>query len=126
MREALRKLLTRLEEIGRHHEELYDTECRDRMGNAVLEGFARARSDYVLPEDFGLSVVDANRSVREALAQYIDEANFTAERDGIDSFRSRLAAFQDGSVESPGEGCRYDDFFGYVDPECCVDPPTGS
>ena len=39
MDEILRELINKLDDVGSAHEELFDTECRERMGNAVFEGF---------------------------------------------------------------------------------------
>jgi hypothetical protein len=41
MKELLDRLLNRLEGIGKRAEELYDTECQQRMRGAVMNGFVR-------------------------------------------------------------------------------------
>ncbi len=50
----LKKLLDRLGLVGKDHEEVYDTECRDRMSDAIFDGFIRRLDDFFLPPDFGL------------------------------------------------------------------------
>lgn len=117
MEEVLRQLLTRLEGIGESSEELYDTECREQMGDAVMNGFVRATSDYVMPSSFGLHSAEANQAVREALSGYVEGACAKATEQGLIGFHERLAAFQNPDVESDGEGSFFDDFFGYVSPE---------
>ena len=117
MDEILRYLLNRLEQIGCVYEELYDTECRERMGNAVIDGFVRNKSDFVLGDDFGLHSGQANLTVKEALAKYIANANSMAVDLGITDFHERLAAFQNSNVNSEEEGSFYDDFFGHSAPE---------
>ena len=117
MEELLRQLLNRLEGIGNDHEELYDTECREQMSDAVMKGFVRAASNYDLPHEFGLHSTEANRAVREALLEYVDRASAKASELGLSGFHDRLAAFQNSDVESDGEGSFYDDFFGYAAPE---------
>tara|TARA_R110002049_G_C9026253_1_gene551704 strand:- start:81 stop:995 length:915 start_codon:yes stop_codon:yes gene_type:complete len=117
MEELLRQLLNRLEQVGSNHEELYDTECRERMGNAVMDGFVRNKGDFVLADDFGLYATEANLAVKEALAEYITKANSQAAESSITDFHERLAAFQNSDVESDGEGSFYDDFFGHSAPD---------
>jgi hypothetical protein len=117
MDELLRNLLDRLQEIGQEHEEIYDTECRERMSNAILNGFIRPLNDFSLASDFGLYSSDANARVREALGTYISEANKTAKQINLCCFHARLSAFQNETVRSKHEGVYYDDFFGYWRPE---------
>jgi hypothetical protein len=116
MEDLLRDLLNRLGQVGEHHEEIYDTECRDRMSNAVFDGFIRRLDGFVLPSDFGLYSPDANARVREALATYIAEASVQAPALQLRSFHERLSAFQNGDVKSNG-GDYFDDFFGYSRPD---------
>ena len=114
--DLLKELLNRLGRVGNDHEEVYDTECRDRMSHAVFDGFIRRLDDFVLPSDLGLYSPEANASVREALAVYIDEANAKAVALHLTSFHHRLSVFQNGDLKSDG-GDYFDDFFGYSDPD---------
>ena len=102
MEELLRQLLNRLERIGNEHEELYDTECRDQMGDAVMNGFVRASSNYVLPDEFGLHSTETNLAVRQALQEFVAGATAKASEVGLGGFHDRLAAFQNPNVESDG------------------------
>lgn len=117
MEELLRQLLNRLEEIGRDHEELYDTDCREQMSDAVMSSFVRATNDLALPDTFGLYTAGANTAVREALSAYIDLARSKATDLGLHGFHDRLAAFQNQQVTSDEQGNFYDDYFGYSDPK---------
>lgn len=117
MEELLRQLLNRLESIGHDHEELYDTECREQMSEAVMNGFVRATSNYALPDAFGLHSAEANQAVRQALAEYVAGATARAAELRLGGFHDRLAVLQNPHVESEGEGSFYDDFFGYAAPE---------
>jgi hypothetical protein len=117
MDHLLKALLNQLERVGMSHEELYDTECRERMGNAVFDGFIRARDGFTLPSDFGLYSADANASVRNAISIYIAKANETAAALGMTSFHQRLSAFQNENVKSDVAGIYYDDVFGYSRPD---------
>lgn len=117
MEELLRKLLNHLDQVGVDHEELYDTECRQHLSNAVVDGFVRGQSEYILADDFGLHKAEANREVRKALTAYIADAKTKAAELGIVDFHKRLDAFQNPNVESDEEGSFYDDFFGHSAPE---------
>jgi hypothetical protein len=117
MDDLLKDLLDRLGLVGQNHEEIYDTECRDRMSTAVFDGFIRQLDDFVLPPEFGLYSPGANESVREALAIYINEANVRAAALHLISFHDRLSAFQNSQIKSTNRGDYFDDLFGYSDPK---------
>lgn len=117
MEELLCCLLNKLDEIGADYEELYDSECRERMSTAIMDGFIQKKSGFVLADDFGLHYVEANQAVRAALAEYITDANEKSAELGIIGFHERLAAFQNEGVKSDEEENFYDDFFGYWRPE---------
>jgi hypothetical protein len=109
--------LNRLEDIGAINEEIYDTECRDRMGDAVFDGFIRPVVDFNPPTDFGLHNPSANDAVRVALMEYIEKAKKLAPTVGVITFHDRLDAFQNGAIKSDAEGSYFDDFFGYSKPD---------
>jgi hypothetical protein len=115
VQEILLKLLRRLEPIAQQHEEIGDTESRDAMRRAVFRSFLRPEPGYELPDDLGLFDDDANREVKEAIAEYISAARVLAPSLGLTTFQHRLAAFQDCSVVTQ-DGTTYDDFFGHQIP----------
>jgi len=116
MEELLHRLLNQLEAIGSGHEELYDTECRERMANAVMDGFVRGQK-IVLADDFGLYTPEANLAVKAALGEYIANAKALAADLRIAKFHDRLAAFQNSRIQSDGQRNLYDDFFGHSPPD---------
>ena len=118
MDELLRELLETLEEIGRSHEELYDSDCRDTLGDAVFHLFINPSPGYELPDDFGLDSDDANQRVRAALRHYVDSARESAAKLGLADFHARLAAFQNGDVRTSRGQKQFDAFFGWSDPAC--------
>ena len=134
MDDLLLTLLETLEEIGRSHEEIYDTVCRDEMGDAVFHAFIKPSPGYNLPKDFGLSSDDANQRVRAALSRYIESASALAAKLGLADFQARLAAFQNGEVRTSRAEKQFDAFFGRSDPACFdtsgnvadMDPPRRS
>ncbi len=116
--ELLLELLETLEEIGRSHEELYDTVCRDEMGDAVFHLFIKPAASYKLPKDFGLYSDDANQRVGAALSRYVASAKELAAKLSVADFHARLAAFQNGDVRTSRGRNSFDDFFGWSDPAC--------
>ena len=100
MDKLLLELLETLEEIGRSHEEIFDTVCREEMGNAVFQLFIKPSPNYDLPDDFGLFSADANQRVKTALRQYSASASELATKLGIADFHARWAAFQNGDVRT--------------------------
>lgn len=117
MDDLLKELLNKLEIVGETHEELYDSEVREQMGNAIFDGFIRPKHGYLLPDAFGLYTDDGNSAVKDALAEYILAANAKASEIGLSSFHDRLASFQNPDVKSESTSAYYDDFFGYSRPE---------
>jgi hypothetical protein len=116
MEDLLRNLLVALEEIGEEHEELYDSEVRERMSNAIMDGFVRLKPDSSLPKSFGMHSTNADNAVRTALAAYIQAAKAKAAELRLTAFRNRLDAFQNEDVASE-EGNYFDDFFGWSNPD---------
>src|SRR5262249_51177607 len=118
MEDILLELLRRLERLGQNHEELYDSEVREQMGNAIMEGYVRRRPGYRMPDQFGMFSEAADAEVREALAAYTEKANAVAQEIGLAPFHSRLAAFQNSDVRTkPPVGIYYDDLFGHTPPD---------
>lgn len=113
MDKLLLKLLQQLEKVAETNEEIFDTEVRERMGVACMDGFVRHESEFMLPSEFGLTTNDANAIVRAALDDYINAANEKASSLGIVQFHDRLTAFQNSNVVTE-EGNDYEEFFGHT------------
>lgn len=112
MRDALKNLLDVLDEIANEHEELFDSDVRQNMRNAIMEGFVRHRLQYEIPSDFGMFSDEGNTAVHNAIAKYVANANENADELGIVAFHDRLNAVQDPSVRS-SNGNDYDEFLGH-------------
>jgi len=109
--QILRSLLDDLERVSKQSEEIFDTDVRERMWDAVDKGFINTKRGYALPNKFGMFSDQGNARVKEALRRFIERATTWARSHRVTSSRARLAAFQDSNVVSQG-GRRYDDFFG--------------
>ncbi len=117
MNKILLELLQELENIGRDRDEIYDTICRDKMSEAIHDGFLLPQINYQLPDNFYLCTKSRNERVKIALQRYIIQANKIADVKNM-NFHARLAAFQDDSVcTAPPRKCEFDDFFGWANPE---------
>ncbi len=112
MKDALKKLLDLLDAIGHEHEELFDTDVRQNMSNAIMDGFVRHRLQFEIPETYGMYSEEANAAVRGAITEYIAAANNRAEELGLKRFHERLNAVQDRTVRSVN-GNDYDEFLGH-------------
>ena len=113
MREPLVRFLDALEAIGAEHEEVYDTDVRERVG-AVIEQVLVAKSQPVtVPGELGMFSPEGNRLVREALAAYLGDAVPRADALELDE-AARRAAVWDAGAESTS-GLPVDEFLGWVD-----------
>lgn len=113
-REALRTLLTDLDEIKRRHPEVTDTDVREKMRVAIHDGFINPKAGFALGDSFAMFSDAGNQAVRISLQRFLASGPLAAAGDGLDTAEKRLGAFQDKSVPSPG-GQHYDDYFGYTD-----------
>lgn len=116
MDELLRKLLSRLALIGDEHEELYDSDVSQAIGNAVMDGFVRAEAGYAIPTEFGMYSLEANAAVRAAVADYVAAANAIASELGIGRFHERLELVQNRNVRTQ-DGHDYEYFMGHSPPD---------
>jgi hypothetical protein len=116
MEDELRKLLERLEEIGDEHSELFDSDVRDAMGDALVDGLARLKPGFTLPVTFGMFSADADEKVRAAIQTFLDVARRLAVEEGLATFHQRLAAIQNPAVVTDG-GNDFDEFFGTSNPD---------
>ena len=67
---SLKILLNRLDEIATKHEELLDTDVRERMRDAIDSAFLSSVSGYELPNDFGMFEPKSDAMVKAALANF--------------------------------------------------------
>lgn len=109
---VLEKLLNSLAEIGEEHGEIYDTDCREQMSDAVFNAFIFEKKDYVMPKTFGLYEKEGNEAVYTALNTYITTM-LSLVKDA--NYKARLEMFQDEVYSEDGESP--DEFFGWVDVE---------
>lgn len=115
LRAALQELLDQLEVLGTDHGELYDTDVRQQMFEAVLNSFLKPQPGYVLPETFGMFDPAADAAVRAALLAYATRASARAGQLKLMDPNDRLAAFQDSDVQTKQDEQQHDEFFGWAE-----------
>lgn len=114
MKKALKQLLDALDELAEGgHDEVTDTDVRERMHEAVFRTLVDPQADYQLPDEFGMFSPEGNREVKAILSKFITHPEF-ADAKKLPSPKERLDVFQDVEVESVG-GNTYDEYFGYND-----------
>ena len=113
LQDALKTLLDRLNAVSENHGEIFDTDVREQMFDAVYLSVLKPRPGYTLPERFGMYEPEGNQAVREALEAYaqqvlplFEQLQFTPQQ--------RLEAFQDAGATTP-DGLTPDEFFGYLE-----------
>ena len=116
METVLLELLHRLEVIGDEHGELFDSDVREAMDDAVFYGFIMPRPGYTLPDKFAMFKPEGDRKVLEVVSWFLPAAREAAERAGLDTFHKRLRAFQNLDVRTARQN-DYNDFFGWSNPE---------
>jgi hypothetical protein len=105
---ALKQLLDRLDAISEKDNDTTDTDVRERMMEAVYNGFFVQTPGYVLPENYSLyKVPECNAQVRQALMEFIAAASKVAAPDP----HARFLEFQDDTVLSDG-GHDFNWYFG--------------
>jgi hypothetical protein len=114
--EVLLELLHRLEAVGDAHGELFDSDVREAMDDAVHYGFIKPKPGYTLPAEFAMFTPEGDRAVCEVLAWFLPVAREAAERAGLDTFHKRLGAFQKLEVRTARQK-DYNAFFGWADPK---------
>jgi hypothetical protein len=114
--DVLLELLRRLEAVGDEHGELFDSDVREAMDDAVFYGFIKPKPGYTLPDKFAMFTPEGDRKVREVLAWFLPVAREAAERARLDTLHKRLRAFQNLDIRTARKN-DYNDFFGWFNPE---------
>lgn len=112
IKKALRQFLSSLDRIFEKHEEVGDTDVREKMYEAVLMGFIKPRSGYKLPRRFGMFSDRGDDLVHAAIQKFLSHPEVVVARKSLKTPEARLNAFQDNDVESP-EGTACFEYFGY-------------
>ena len=117
--EAAQALLNELDSIAQQHPEVMDTECRERLFDALFLSVIRPQVgsgllEDGLPDEYGLYDAAGNARVRAAFQKYVPSAVRAASLEGLTTPAQRLAAFQDSSSDA---GTSTDEYFGWLNPQ---------
>jgi hypothetical protein len=113
MREPLVRFLDALEAIGAEHEEVYDTDVRERLAALIEQRLIRKSNEVNIPDELGTFSPEGDQLVRAALVSYLAEAAPRADALNLDE-AARRAAVWDGEAAS-SNGMPVDEFLGWVD-----------
>lgn len=114
--QILRKALEELDVVAKDHEEIFDSEVREKIGIAVMDGFVKQKGSSAVPTDLGLATDELNEQIRSILVDFVQSANNAANSTGLSAFHDRLEALQNGCVVTDG-GNDYEEYFGHTPPE---------
>jgi len=111
MRELLVGFLDVLEAIAIDHEELYDTDVRERLAEVIERALVMNSDPAEVPEELGMFTDDGNRRVSAALAMYLASARGQANALGLDAPARRAAVWDAHAASS--NGTPVDEFLGW-------------
>ncbi|SRR6266567_2488767 len=114
IKKALRQFLGVLDKIFENHEEVGDTDVREKMYDAIHKGYIKPRSGYTLPTRFGMFSDRGDDLVHAAIQKFLTHPEVVAARKSLKTPEARLNAFQDNDVES-SEGTTCFEYFGHTD-----------
>jgi hypothetical protein len=112
MREPLVRFLDALEAVGIEHEEVYDTDVRERLAAVIDQRLITKANVDDVPDELGMFSPQGNLLVPAALVSYLAEAGTRADELNLDE-RARRAAVWDGEAAS-SNGMPVDEFLGWL------------
>ena len=74
MREPLVRFLDALEAVGAEHEEVYDTDVRERLAEVIEQRLITRSREVEVSDELGMFSPEGNQLVRAALVSYLAEA----------------------------------------------------
>jgi hypothetical protein len=113
MREPLVRFLDALEAIGAKHEEVYDTDVRERVAAVIEQRLIASSTEVDVSDELGMFSSEGNQLVRSALVSYLAEASTRADAANLDESARRAAVWDGEAVSS--SGTPVDEFLGWVD-----------
>ena len=110
IRSVLVRFLDELEAIGETHEEVYDTDVRDRLAAHIESAFVDAAGELPTSTDLGMFSAEANERVKSALDRFLAEGRAACA--SISDPAVRRAAVWDEDARS-SSGLSVDEFLGW-------------
>ena len=113
MRDALIRFLDTLEAIGEDHEEVYDTDVREQLGEAIERNLIIPAGPIETPTKLGMFSDEADERVAAALGAYLTEARRQADELRLDEVARRRAVWDPDATST--SGATVDEFLGWVE-----------
>lgn len=110
MRRIILEFLRELREIERRYGQIADTDVREALHEAIMEGYVERRENFSLPPSFEMLSERGDALVRGAVGRFLDAANEESERLGCPEPRDRLLLLRRAEVPRPERTGSYDDF----------------
>src|SRR5688572_18661759 len=102
MREVLIRFLDALESIGVDHEEVYDTDVRERLAEAIERNLIAPGASVNVPAKLGMFSDEADERVVAALHRYLTDARRRADELGLDEAARRTAVWDPEAASTSG------------------------
>jgi len=115
--EELSTLINRLEDIGASSGELYDTDVKEHMNEALVEIFIKENNKYRVPDSFGMFSKASDRSVLQAFTQF----QFDLIKNNL-NYKTKLDLLSPNGITSKN-GQITECFFGEVSESSLSDKP---
>ena len=112
LRDRIAELYSSLESIGDKHAELYDTEVRERLAEALSHAFVWGHPFESEPREYGMFSRTGNAAVSRAVGTFVGAALKAAELEAVKVGVQRHRALQDETIKTKSEQT-YDCFLGY-------------
>ncbi len=114
LKSIVARLYQDLEDIGRNHPEVYDTDVRDHVSDVIYFFFVWGRPLDREPLDYSMFGSAGDAAVSAAVARFVRAAVLETETERIAAGVERHLAVQDRSIVTKG-GRRYTHFIGHSD-----------
>lgn len=106
--------LNELAKLSRKHDELTDTDVRERLHEVINWFFIWGKPIQAFPKQFAMMSAAGNQSVAAATRNFIDDALAIAKAEGVKPGAARHALIEDPKAKS-SKGDGYDVFLGSSD-----------
>ena len=108
---SLAALLEDLETNAHEHEEIFDTDVRERLWTFLEARFIQHNKKTSIPTEFGMFTPAGNESIRDAFARNTENLDTIIDVFSLDTYEKRKLTFTNPKLTSAA-GNHLDDFFG--------------
>lgn len=109
---AVRDLYNELEEIGRDHDEFYDTDVRESLHHALTHLFIWGNQPSSYPIAFEMFTPEGDAAVAAAIEKFVETSKKLLSVQPVAKGQPRLDLLQNAELVTP-EGRQFDEFIGH-------------